>query len=89
MENMQSSFMPAPPQAITTKDIMYLKDALSWELLATKKFHFLAQQTQDQEIKQALDQAGRMHQQHYQKILGHLQTNNNAVMSNIQNQTQH
>lgn len=89
MENMQSSFMTTPPQAITTKDMMYLKDALSWELLALKKFHFLAQQTQDQEIKQALDQIGRMHQDHYQRILGHLQINNNAVMTNIQNPTQH
>ncbi len=32
--------IPVPPRVITTKDLLYLKDALSWELNAFKKFHF-------------------------------------------------
>lgn len=82
---MQSQ-IPTPPTAITTKDLSYIKDALSWELLAFKKFHFLATQAQDPEIKQALDNVGRMHQNHYQKILSHLQVNNNDVLSNMTTQ---
>nr|WP_202617890.1 ferritin-like domain-containing protein [Bacillus dakarensis] len=81
-QNMQPQ-IPTPPRAITSKDILYLKDALSWELLAFKKFHFLAQQSTDPEIKQALDKAGAMHQNHYQRLLTHLQVDNNTAMANI------
>jgi hypothetical protein len=75
--------MPAPPRVITTKDLLYLKDALSWELIAFKKFHFFAQQAKDPQIKQALDKAGRMHQQHFQQLLTHLQVDNNAAMAQL------
>ncbi|USG66705.1 ferritin-like domain-containing protein [Brevibacillus ruminantium] len=75
--------IPQPPRVITTKDCSYLKDALSWELLAFKKFHFYAQQVTDPEVKQALEKAGQMHQQHYQKLLAHLQVNNTAAMATI------
>lgn len=75
--------IPQPPRVITTKDSAYLKDALSWELLAFKKFHFFAQQATDPQIKQALDKAGHMHQQHYQKLLGHLQVNNAGAMASL------
>ena len=86
---MDNTQMPMnPPRAISTKDSLYLKDALSWELSAFKKFHFLAEQAQDPEIKQALDNAGRMHQNHYQRILTHLQVDNNTAMANMPNQNQ-
>ena len=29
--------MNEPPEIITNKDLLYLQDALSWELLASKK----------------------------------------------------
>ena len=83
--NQQQPMIPNPPRAITTKDLMYLKDALSWELLAFKKFHFFAQHVQAPEIKQALDNAGRMHQAHYQKLLSHLQVNNNDALASLPN----
>jgi hypothetical protein len=75
--------IPVPPRVITTKDCNYLKDALSWELLACKKFHFFAQQVKDPQLKQALDKAGQMHQRHYQQLLTHLQVNNATAMANI------
>lgn len=75
--------IPEPPRVITTKDMSYLKDALSWELNAFKKLHAFAQQATDPEVKQCLDKIGRMHQQHYQKLLTHLQHNNSSVMSAI------
>jgi hypothetical protein len=87
MQNSQVP-IPNPPRAISTKDLSYLKDAMSWELLAFKKFHFYSQQVGNQEISQALEEAGRMHQEHYQRILSHLQVNNDAVMSSLPNPNQ-
>ena len=63
-----------PPVQVTTKDLAYIKDALSWELLAAKKCHHFAQECNDNQIKQTIEQAGRMHQNHYQKLLNHLET---------------
>lgn len=75
--------IPVPPRVITTKDLLYLKDALSWELTAFKKFHFLAQQVTSPQVKQSLDKAGQMHQRHYQKLLTHLQVDNNTEMAKL------
>lgn len=75
--------IPEPPNVITTKDLSYLKDALSWELIAFKKLHTFAQQATDPEVKQCLEKIGQMHQQHYEKLLTHLQHNNTAVMATI------
>lgn len=75
--------IPVPPRVISSKDLNYLKDALSWELTAFKKFHFFAQQATDPQVKQAMEKAGQMHQQHYQKLLTHLQVDNNSAMVNV------
>lgn len=80
--------IPYPPRVITTKDLSYLKDALSWELDAFKKLHAFAGQAQDPQIKQALDSAGRMHQSHYEQLLKHLQVDNNAAMAALPQQQQ-
>ena len=80
----QQAIMPEPPAVITTKDQLYISDMLSWNLLAMKKAHFFAQQCQDQEIKQVLEKAGNMHQRHYEKILGHLQTTNQQQAMPVQ-----
>jgi hypothetical protein len=77
--------IPNPPRAITTKDLLYIKDVLSWELLAFKKFHHLAQQVSDPDIKQTLEKTGQMHQNHYQRLLPHLQVNNNEALANLPN----
>jgi hypothetical protein len=69
----QQAMMQQPPNIITTKDQLYITDMLSWNLLAMKKAHFYASQCQDQEIKTQLDKVGQMHNQHYQKLLSHLQ----------------
>lgn len=70
------TIMPQPPQLISTKDSLYLTDMLSWNLLAMKKAHFYASNCQDQELKAAMEQCGQMHQQHYERILGHLNQQN-------------
>lgn len=75
--------IPTPPRIITTKDALYLKDALSWMLIAFKKFHHFAQEATDPEVKQALNKAGQMHQRHYQRLLTHLTVNNRQMMNQI------
>lgn len=75
--------MQVPPAVITTKDSLYLKDELSWELLAMKKCSHNARECSDPEIRQAIDKAGLMHQQHYTRILKFLQTNNNQATSSM------
>jgi hypothetical protein len=73
-QQQQQQAMMQPPNVITSKDQLYLTDMLSWNLPAMKKAHFFASQCQNQEVKSHLEQVGQMHQQHYQKILTHLQT---------------
>lgn len=79
----QQPILMQPPQVITTKDHLYLKDQLSWELIAMKKCHHFAQECQDPEIRQAIDKAGQMHQRHYNMLLRHLQNNNTAEMQKM------
>lgn len=69
--------MAEPPNVITTKDLSYIKDAMSWELLAMKKCRQSASFATDPEIKQAIDKAGQLHQKHYNDMLQYLQSNPN------------
>ncbi len=80
----QQPVMPTPPQVITTKDHLYLKDQLSWELIAMKKCRHFAQECTDPEIANAIDRAGQMHQRHYELLLKHLTVDNNAAMQQVQ-----
>jgi len=69
----QQPIMPQPPNVLTTKDHLYLTDMLSWNLVAMKKAYHFANECIDQEVKQAIEKAGQMHQRHYEKLLSHLQ----------------
>jgi hypothetical protein len=82
-QQQQTNIMQIPPQVITTKDTLYLKDQLSWELLAMKKCRHFAQECSDQEMSQMIDKAGQMHQRHYMLLLKHLQNNNTEEMKKI------
>lgn len=65
---------------LSTKDLHYLKDELSWELLAMKKCHHYAQESHDPEIRQLLDRIGKIHQQHYQILLNQLKPTDQLTM---------
>ena len=84
----QQAVMSQAPNVITTKDLLYLSDMMSWNLMALKKAYFFANQCQVPELSQALDQAGQMHQRHYGKILGHLQNTNQPTQGIQQQQNQ-
>ncbi|WP_166243292.1 hypothetical protein [Paenibacillus turpanensis] len=83
-QQQQQPVMQQPPQVITTKDYLYLKDQLSWELIAMKKCRHFAAECMDTEIRDAIDKAGQMHQRHYELLLKHLQNNNTAEMQKVQ-----
>lgn len=87
-QGQQQPAMQVPPHVITTKDHSYLKDQLSWLLLAMKKCRHYAQECTDPQIGQAIDQAGQMHQRHYTLLLKHLQNNNTAEMQKVHQQMQ-
>ena len=61
--------MTNPPGVVTDKDLSYLKDALSWELVAMKKCNHFAGMCQDQEISNFIGKAAKMHQDHYLRLL--------------------
>lgn len=75
-----------PPRVITTKDLSYLKDQMSWELLAMKKCAHYAQECTDPDVKSFIERIGQMHQRHYQQLLRHCKTNNAQGMSKISGQ---
>ncbi|WP_124726654.1 ferritin-like domain-containing protein [Staphylospora marina] len=59
---------------LTDKDLHYLSDALSWELLAMKKCRHYAQECQDPQVAQLIDRIGQMHQNHYEQLLSMIQS---------------
>ncbi|CAH0121618.1 hypothetical protein PAE9249_04150 [Paenibacillus sp. CECT 9249] len=58
---------------LSEKELLYLKDFLSWELLAMKKCNDNANRCTDPQMKTLMMQAGQKHQQHYDTLLAHLQ----------------
>lgn len=84
MNSQQQATMNQPPQVITTKDLSYLQDQMSWQLDAMKKCAHFAQECSDQDIKRAIEQAGQMHQRHYQMLLKHCQNKNTQQMQQVQ-----
>ncbi|WP_018921882.1 hypothetical protein [Salsuginibacillus kocurii] len=72
MQSQPGQVMTQPPNIITVKDELYITDMMAWNLNAAKKAHFFAGQCNDQEISQALHKTAAMHEQHYNKLLNHL-----------------
>jgi len=77
-QQQSGQIMPEPPNFNSTKDHLYLQDALSWEMTAMKMIHHGARNCTDPEIRDYLDRAGQMHQMHYQILLSHLNPANTA-----------
>jgi hypothetical protein len=71
MQN-QQSMSTTNRNVLTEKELSYVKDYLSWELLAMKKCNEAANRCQDAQLKQQIQAVGRTHQQHYDTILSHL-----------------
>ncbi|WP_404404647.1 hypothetical protein [Jeotgalibacillus malaysiensis] len=54
-------------QQLSTKDLLYLKDVLEWNLLAAKKAHFAASQCTTPQLKTMFESCCTMHKNHYEK----------------------
>ncbi|GIP32888.1 hypothetical protein [Paenibacillus sp. J2TS4] len=65
--------MTSDRSMISEKELLYMKDYLSWELLAMKKCNESANLCTDPQLKQLIKQVGEKHKQHYQTILSQLQ----------------
>nr|WP_205668576.1 hypothetical protein [Ammoniphilus sp. CFH 90114] len=87
-QQQQQPMMMTPPQVVTTKDLLYLKDAMSWLLDAMKKCSHFSAQVQDPQLKQEIDTIGQMHQRHYNLLLKHCQNNNTQQMMGVPQQQQ-
>lgn len=86
MQTQQQPIMMTPPSVITGKDLLYLKDGMSWLLDAMKKCSHFAGEVQDPQIKQAMNQIGQLHQRHYNLLLKHCQNNNTQQMAGVTQQ---
>ena len=54
------------------KELNYLKDFMSWELLAMKKCAAMAQMCSDTHVKDLLIATGQAHEKHYRTLLQQL-----------------
>jgi len=69
----QTTNMTADRNLLSEKELHYIKDYLSWELLAMKKCNEAANLCADAQLQQIIRDTGKKHQQHYETILTHLQ----------------
>jgi len=54
---------------LTDKELSYVKDFLSWELLAMKKCNDTANRCTDPQIQSLIKQTGQKHLEHYNSLL--------------------
>jgi hypothetical protein len=59
-------------QNLSTKEVNYIKDLMSWELLSTKKCFQYAHQESDPEFQKIFFDTANMHQQNYLSLLNYV-----------------
>lgn len=69
----QTANMTANRNMLSDKELHYLKDFLSWELLAVKKCKDAADACEDMQLRGLIEQTGRKHMAHFETILSQLQ----------------
>lgn len=57
---------------LTAKELSALEDQLSMEQLLVKKYKMVASMATDQEIKTKCDQIANKHQEHFNRLMSHL-----------------
>lgn len=70
---MNNANMTSNRNLLADKELDYLSDFMSWELLAAKKCHHAAMQCNDPQIREFINQVGHRHLQHYENLLSHIQ----------------
>ena len=69
----QQTNTTADRNLITSKELGYIEDYLSWELLAMKKCNHAVQSCTDPDIQNLIKQIGNVHVQHYNALVNYLQ----------------
>ena len=69
---------------LSTKELNYVKDYLSWELLAVKKCYNYASQESNTEDQKIFFDAVKVHQNNYMNLLNYIQQFNNQQGGNLQ-----
>ncbi len=57
--------------SLTSKDPLFLEEALELELLAVKRTRHLADRSSDQETREHLSYLGAIHEKNYQLLMQH------------------
>lgn len=57
------------PKIISSKDLSYIEDALNWNHIIIKNYMHLDEIVDDDEIRELLNEAIKMHESHYNKLL--------------------
>ena len=57
------------PNIISTKDLSYIKDMLSWNLVMAKKSKEYLKLVGDKDVKELLKKVNEVHKSHYEMLL--------------------
>lgn len=68
---------------IASKELNYIKDFLSWEILSVKKCNEYANQEANQQRQQLYKNAARVHQQNYMRLLNYCEGLNKNQTSGL------
>ena len=61
--------MKEEPNIISTKDLSYIKDMLSWNLVMAKKSKEYLKLVGDKDVKELLKKVNEVHKSHYEMLL--------------------
>lgn len=61
--------MKEVPNIISTKDLSYIKDMLSWNLVMAKKSKEYLKLVSDKDVKELLKRVNEVHKSHYEMLL--------------------
>ena len=57
------------PNIISTKDLSYIKDMASWNLVMAKKINSYIVCVQDEDVRKVLLDAYKMHKENYKELM--------------------
>lgn len=61
--------MKEVPNIISTKDLSYIKDMLSWNLVMAKKSKEYLKLVGDKDVKEIIKRVNEVHKSHYEMLL--------------------
>lgn len=61
--------MKEVPNIISTKDLSYIKDMISWNLVMAKKSKEYLKLVGDKDVKELLKKVNEVHKSHYEMLL--------------------